>query len=366
MRFIVVSTAGLALLLAGSLPACGSSQSTGFGDDGTGGPGGGKDSGGGNTGDDSGNFNPGDDGGNLVGDGGKGHPDAGGTVSTTVYAHTDDTLYSMDPKSKAITLIGKFAGQSGSTGDSTVTDLAVNANGDVYVNTESVVYRAALGSTVQLTKVASIAVKTGQKFFALAFAPKGALDPNAEVLVGGDGAGDLYSIDTTNGTTKNLGNFGNDPSHPGSHFGLSGDVMFYLDPNNNATGLATIRSCSSGSTCIKSNDFLAGVDMKALASAYTSGTPASSLNAGIYGGSQQSVGPGTGFGELFGLGAWGGTIFAYARHTTASPPQLVTIDTGSGQGTMVTNNFSFTNGWSGAGVTTTVSVVVPPPPPPPQ
>src|SRR5262245_34985789 len=66
--------------------------------------------------------------------------DGGGssTTSTTVYANTDDALYSMDPKTHAVTLIGKLAGVSGSSTDKDVTDCAVNANGDVYVNTMTV------------------------------------------------------------------------------------------------------------------------------------------------------------------------------------------------------------------------------------
>src|ERR1700733_7065797 len=82
-------------------------------------------------------------------------------VTTTIYANTDDSLYSMDPKTRARTLIGKFSGADGD-----VTDVAVNGAGDVYVNTATTIYKVALPSTpgtVQLTKVATIAAKkTGQ------------------------------------------------------------------------------------------------------------------------------------------------------------------------------------------------------------
>ncbi len=317
---------------------------------------------------------PVDDSGTTFGDSGS-KPDAippgsDASVSTTVYANTDDTLYSLDPQSNATTMIGAFAGTSGATNDSAVTDLAVNAAGDVYANTESVIYKATLPSTppgtVQLTKIASISLQTGQKFYALAFAPAGSLDTN-EVLIGGDGYGELFSIDTTNGATTHLGNFGPDPSKTGNDFALSGDLVFYLDANNKPTGLATVRSClANTSTCTTTNDFLVGVDMTALANAYKSKTPATSLLGGIYGGSQTSVGPGTGFGHLFGLGAWEGKVFAFQRGNSTTKPELLQISTTTGQGTVLSNNFSFTNGWSGAGVTTTVTVTVPPPPPPPQ
>jgi hypothetical protein len=137
-------------------------------------------------------------------------PDGSVTVKTTIYANTDDTLYSMDPTTNMVTMIGPMVGTSDASGDNTVTDVAVNAAGDVYVNTETAIYKAMVpdgGGTVSLMKVATIATTAGQKFFALAFAPKGVLG-SGETLVGGDGAGLLWSIDTASGATKNLGNFG--------------------------------------------------------------------------------------------------------------------------------------------------------------
>jgi hypothetical protein len=227
------------------------------------------------------------DGGNQFGDGSS---DAeGGTSVTTVYANTDDTLYSLNPSTNAVTLIGPFVGNTDAGDDDTVTDLAVNAAGDVYVNTESVIYSATLPSTppgnVQLTKIASISLASGQRFYALAFAPAGALG-TGEVLIGGDGDGELYAINTTNGATQDLGSFGTDPSHSGYNFALSGDLVFYMDATNTPTGLATVRPCKPASTtCMNTSDYLVAVDMTALATAYTSKTPATSVRKGIYGGS---------------------------------------------------------------------------------
>jgi hypothetical protein len=303
-------------------------------------------------------------GGNLAGDGGGvTQPEAG--VFNTVYAHTDDTLYSVDPMSKVITMIGMFVGTSDSSTDGAVTDLAVDGNDDVYVNTESVVYKATLpaqnGGAVMLTKVATIA--SSSKFYALAFAPSGALDAANETLVGGDSAGSLWSISTSTGAAVNLGNFGADPSISGNTYELSGDVVFYNDAMGNPTGLATIRSCPPGGSGTKcKGDYLASVNMTALKTAYTSGTAAASLLGGIYGATSPTVpGNGTGYEDVFGLGAWNSTVFGFSRHTTSAAPTLITIDTTSGAGTMVSNAFTFTNGWSGAGVTTKVVISVPPP-----
>ena len=288
----------------------------------------------------------------------------GGVVATTVYANTDTTLYSLDPQSNQITMIGAFSGMSGGTNDANITDVAVNSAGDVYVNSESVIYKANVPQspgTVKLTKLASISLQSGQKFYALAFTPAGAL-ASGEILIGGDGYGELYAIDTTNGTTKDLGSFGVDPSHSGYDFALSGDLVFYNDKNNAPTGLATVRPCKlKTTTCLTGSDYLVSVDMAALANAYKTSAGASLLK-GIYGGSSSSDGAGSTYGDLFGLGVWEGTVFAFARKTgTNASPLLLTINPTTGAGSIVSSNFTFSDGWSGAGVTTSVTVTVPAP-----
>lgn len=306
------------------------------------------------------------DGGVFGGDGGKpAPPDGSVTVTTTIYGNTDDSLFTLDPKSHAVTLVGKFTGN----GSESITDVAVNGNGEVFVNSTASVYKATLPSgagTVQLAKLAVIA-GTGQKFYALAFAPAGVLGAD-EALVGGDGDGELWLIDGTNGAIKDLGGFGNDPrtdaKHKGHILALSGDLVFYNDASNKPTGLATIRSCTSkGTGCETTDDILVGVDMAALAAA-SKGAPAASLLSGYYGGSGSNPGNGIGFGDVFGLGVWGGEVYGFTRNQSSTPPTLLTIDTTTGKGAALAGaSFSFTNGWSGAGVTTKVTVTVPPPPP---
>ena len=295
-------------------------------------------------------------------------------VTSTIYANTDDTLYSLDPSTQLVTEVGVFSGLP-DAGNHVVTDVAVNAAGAVYVNTESAVYSAALPATpgptakVALTLLSNIAATASTYFYALGFTTSDALGVGTgEVLIGGDNNGELWSINTVTGATQDLGNFGPDSAHPGNVFALSGDVVFYTDGVGNPTGLATIRSCNAGSrsTCLRTSDFLAGIDMTALAAAYTGHTPAPSLLAGIYGGTATTSGPGTSYGDLYGLGVWSGNVFAFSRSISspAVPPLLLTIDTTSGVGTPVTGQtWSFTNGWSGAGVTTTVTVTIPKPPP---
>jgi hypothetical protein len=383
MRTLVIGLVSVSFAIGLAMPACGGASQSGFGNGGGGGSSGsGGSAGGGGSGGTSGGF------GGSGGSGGSsgvmlgsdaGSKDAAGdvivTTSTTIYGNTDTQLYSLDPSSNVVTVLGTFSGMSGSTYDSTVTDCAVDAEGDIYVNTETVVYKATMPSTpsatatIALTGGVTIAGTKDQSFYALAFAPKGFLG-SGETLIGGDNAGELWSIDPTSGTTQDLGNFGGVPgSSTGQVFALSGDMVFYTS-GSTATGLATIRSCETGGTkCTANNDYLAGIDMTALATAYTSKTPAASLLGGIYGGSSTTVGPGTGYGEIFGLGAWEGDVYGFTRvesSTDAHPPQLISISTTSGAGSMITSTFPFTTGgWSGAGVTTTVTIKVPPPPPPP-
>lgn len=379
--------------------ACsGSSSPEGFGNPGSSSGGssggsnaGGSSSGGANTGGSSGSSFSGDGGSLFSNDDGSAPSsgtgqDASVTVTTTIYANTDDSLYSVDPKTNAVTLVGAFSGGlTDASTNSTITDVAVNAAGEVYVNSESAVYKATLPATapgpVVLTLVSTIAATSGTRFYALAFAPAGALGAT-EMLVGGDGNGNLWSIDLANGgKTIELGSFGDDPTTSGNILALSGDVVFYTDSSGKFQGLATIRSCkpakssTSTPTCSKTDDYLAGVDMTALATAFSSGTPAASLNNGIYGGSATALGAGIGHGEVFGLGAVEGNVIGFSRYQTADAgviaPALWAISTGedggaaSGSGTSIPGTFSFTNGWSGAGVTSKVTIVVPPPPPPP-
>jgi hypothetical protein len=235
-----------------------------------------------------------------------------------------------------VTDIGPFDDGSGSA--PTITDLAVNANGDVYVNSETAIYRATLPATTGKVSIALVtSLNTTTKFYALGFTPAGALEA-AESLIAGDSKGNLYYVPTTPGATPQLlGGFG-------GGWQLSGDVVFY-SLNGAAKGLATIRTSTSSTS-----DSLAEIDMSALAQAFTS-THAGTLL-------KQVIGSGTGSGRLFGIGAWGNSVYAFSRgSSTASPAQLVQIDS-TGAGTPLQMFANISNGWSGAGVTTKASITI--------
>jgi hypothetical protein len=316
----------LLLALAGAV-ACGSSQNPGFSfiDGGSSEGGAGSSSGGGSGG----------DAGSLTGDGGG---SSGGNGPPLIYAHTDSELYSMDPSTHQLTDIGPF--DDGTGNPPVITDLAVNASGDVWVNSETAVYRAAVPSGTGTVKVTlQTQLGTSTKFYALGFTPAGSLQ-SGESLVAGDSHGDLYFIDVSGGSTvpQLLGGFG-------GGWQLSGDVVFYV-LNGSPRGLATIRT-GSGS----SNDALAEIDMNALLQAYKSGTPGTLL--------KQLIGSGTGYGRLFGIGAWGDSVYAFSRAGSGGNPPAQLIQIGSaGTGKQLQAFPNIMSGWSGAGVTTKASVTV--------
>ena len=112
-----------------------------------------------------------------------------------------------------------------------------------------------------------------------------------------------------------------------------------------------MRACKSSSSCTETDDLLVEVDISALQQAYTNKSTSASLL-------QQSLGSGTGYGRLFGVGAWGSSVYAFSRASgTSSEAQLIQIDS-TGTGTSLQSFPSITAGWSGAGVTTKAQVTV--------
>lgn len=324
-------------LALGPVFGCGSNTSnTGFGLD-DGGSEGGSGSGGGSGGSSSGGGSG--SGSGSFGDGSTGSSSGGTPV---IYAHTDTELYSMDPNTHVLTDIGTFTGGGSST--PTITDLAVDGAGNVWVNSETAIYGVTLpaSGTGPVSLTLHTQLSTGTKFYALGFTPAGTLE-SGESLIAGDSAGNLYYIPSgSSASPQNLGGFGGD-------WELSGDVVFFTN-NGTTLGLATIRTCNS--SCSTTNDSLAEIDMDALKTAYTTNTPSSALL-------KQVFGSGTGFGDLFGIGAWGNEVYAFSRASSSGnkPAQLVEIGT-SGVGMSLQTFANITEGWSGAGVTTKASITI--------
>ncbi len=165
-------------------------------------------------------------------------PDGGGGIATdaalpettgpdtapaaAVYAHSPDTLYKLDPDTKAVTTIGRFDGCS------SVVDIAVDKDGNIF---------ASAGGIYRIDKVTAKCAAVGGGSFAgnsLSFVPAGVLDPAKEVLVTYSG-GTYYRVDSTTGDTTVLG------SLP-TGFNSSGDIVSvkgggtYVTVNGNGCG----------------------------------------------------------------------------------------------------------------------------------
>ena len=125
----------------------------------------------------------------------------------------------LDPTNPAlpVTVIGDFdcINSSGNTGtDTSMNDIAVDAQGSLWgVSAHAVHPLTIQGSTVHCEQQISIQSTTA-RFYALTFAPVGVLSTTAEVLVAGDSAGALWSIDAGGNITQH-GKFGPVPADDG-------------------------------------------------------------------------------------------------------------------------------------------------------
>jgi hypothetical protein len=342
MRFLVLGGSLLGLVLCAM--ACGGSRpgldfnnpDSGSGSGSSSGSGGssGSSSGGSGSGGSSGGFG---DGGGMNQNG-----------TPLIYAHSDTELYSMDPNTHVLTDIGAFTLGGGTT--PTITDLAVDGNDDVWVNSETAIYKVALPSsgTGPVVLTLQTQLPSTSKFYALGFTPAGTLE-TGESLIAGDSDGNLWYVDVSqsSATPQELGGFGT--ASGGGTWELSGDVVFYT-ASGATQGLATLRQCTS--SCNSKDDSLAEIDVTAMQTAFTSKTPAPTLL-------KQLIGGGTGFGDLFGIGAWGNSVYAFSRasSTNGAPAQLVQVGS-TGTGVSLQSFSTITDGWSGAGVTTKAPVSV--------
>ncbi len=326
-----------------------------------------------------------------VGSGG-GSSGAGGDAGAPylIYAHTDTTLFSLDPNVSplALTQIGDFdcVGPYGTAGAQTtaMTDLAVDRDQNIYALSSYAVRQIDLpaagdagsadaGAIVHCHPEITVHVMDPTstdpsypwiKFEALSFAPVGVLDPNREMLVAGNTAGQLWVIDPSTatptitqhgafGTVPHDDGHGHDYMYPGGLWELSGDIVF-LANDGNPVGFATVRDCPSppdNSGC-NYNDTLIEIDMTALGKAGTQSV--TKAIRGMIVESPSCGGSGTyGFGSLFGIASWNAQVYGFSR-----AGDLVNISNVDGTACLVQSYPA--DLFSGAAVTT-VAPVKPPP-----
>jgi hypothetical protein len=228
-----------------------------------------------------------------------------------VYGHSSDTLFALDPVTKAVTEIGKFSGCDA------VVDIALDEMSNLFATSNTSLY------TVDKKSAACTQVSTGTYPNSLSFVPKGTVDPNVEALVGYED--DKYvRIDTKTGAKSTIGTLGGGLKSSGDIVSVKGGKTYL-----------TVKS-ASGKTCV-TNDCLVEVDP-------TSGTMVKNW------GSIEHH-------NVFGLSFWGGKVYGFS-----DAGDLFEVTFGSSQ--LATNLIAMPNKPSGlsfwgAGSSTSAPLVEP-------
>lgn len=338
-------------------------------------------------GDGGGFFPSGDaDGGAATGDGGVATPDDSGTGggfgdvvapdpgtgNTVFYAHSGKTLYSVDAKDPklGITEVGNFD-CIGAGLDSSMTDIAVDRSGKIYGISRTSVYAemkitsagvecAGNGKTLQPATAKSV-------FYGASFAPVGTVDANAEVLVVGNTDGELYKVDTSDGSIQILGTFGNVPptdgvaghKYPqatqGKPWQLSGDIVF-LKNGSSPVGFATVRDCETTTSQSKCNevDTLLEIDLSKLKVGNT-GSVTKAVRGQVVKASGCQDSFAASYGHMYGIAAYQGDIIGFSQTGF-----VVKIDNVRGGACRIADDAAIVSTFAGAGVTTVAPVIAPP------
>jgi hypothetical protein len=294
---------------------------------------------------------------------------AGASASYRVFASTDTKLFALDPNAPELPLVevGVFDCVDPDYGPHTsMVDIAVNRHQHLWGTTGYSVMplipssgQVLCGGEIPISNVEP--GKPVPAFYALTFAPVGVLDPMREVLVAGNTAGELWSIDAM-GKTAKIGMFGfvpetdgqghkYDPAHIGKRWELSGDIVF-LANDGDPVGFATVRDCPappSISGCSKT-DTLLEIDMARL-KLPDAGDVTKAVRGKIL--KRPGCPPGAVEGSMFGIAAWNDAVFGFSR-----TGRIVSIDTADAGGCLVKAYLE--EKFSGAGVTTLAPVDVPP------
>ena len=292
----------------------------------------------------------------------------GGSMVSSAYAHTNDTLFSLDPTQPtlALTMIGKFDCIGGSGQDSSMTDLAVNETGDIWaISAHNVYHIVIMGTTVHCASTIPLSSAATATFYGLTFAPKGVVDTTKEVLVAGNTAGELWAIDTTTSpaTITQHGTLGMVPfndghghtfKNSGKAWELSGDIVFLANGTAGAVGFATVRDCPSppSTTNCNTTDTLVEINTGAM---LTVGVQ--SVLGSVRGEVVKAAGctdtANTSYGGMYGIAAYEDKVFGFSHSGF-----IVDIDNTDGSACLVLQTSA--DDWAGAAITT-VAPVKPPP-----
>jgi hypothetical protein len=228
-------------------------------------------------------------------------PDGAAPPPVVIYAHTKDTLYTFDPRSQNLAMVGKF---NASPADD-MTDLAVTPSGIIYTISATKLY----GVDHLTAKATMITAVAGTDNVGMTFLPDG-------TLLVTDKLGDVRKVDPRNGQVTMVGNFGNGLTTAGDLVAVSDGTMY---------GLA---DKGPGGTDATTNNWLITVDTRTGV-----GTPVGQI----------------GFGKVYGAAYSGGKVYAFT-----ADGKIIEINRQTGAGTMVK---STTTVFWGAGVTASVPIL---------
>lgn len=284
----------------------------------------------------------------------------------TIYIHTNTTLFTADPSKPDLDIqqVGDIECIGGAGEDTSLTDIAVSATGDLWGISKTNVYKLEIqGSTVKCTQTIPLQNPSAIRFYGLAFAPKGVLDPNKEVLVAGNTAGELWRVDE-GGSLSMHGTLGvvpstdgNGHSYPfaGQKWELSGDLVF-SENNGSPAGFATVRDCPNPPSTQGCSDIdtLVELNVAKLATATTE-----SVVKSLRGQIVKAAGcndANVGYGAVFGITAWKDKVFGFSR-SLDNMGYAISIENDKGTACVIQ---TFAQPWSGAGITTIAPIDIPP------
>ncbi len=180
-----------------------------------------------------------------------------------VFGQSADTLFRLDPKTKAVTQVGLF------NGCTQIIDIALDEASTLYAVSFTGLY------VVDKLTAKCTPIATGSYPNSLSFVPKGTVDANAEALVGYEG-GDYVRIDTKTGAKTKIGALGGGLVSSGDIVSVKGGKAYLTVKGTNA--------CTA-------NDCLVEVD------------PASGKLVKNWGSVEHT--------DVFGLAFWGGKVYGF-------------------------------------------------------
>ena len=147
-----------------------------------------------------------------------------------VFGHSKTTLFRLEPKTKAVSVVGNFKNCE------PITDIALNEASELYAVSYDTLY------TVDKTTATCTKVSAGSYPNSLSFVPKGTLLPNEEALVGYD-EGDYLRIDIATGARTVIGKLGGSLVSSGDIVSVKGGSTYLTVKSTAKTGECTTTDC---------------------------------------------------------------------------------------------------------------------------